>query len=240
MALAAGAKLGPYQILALIGAGGMGEVYRARDSRLGRDVAIKVPAERFSDRFEREARAVAALNHPNICTLFDVGPQYLVMGFIEGRPIAASETVEVILDWAMQIAGGLAAAHSLGIVHRDLKPGNILVTRDSRIKILDFGLATTSHPTAEDVERTLTMGLTEPGTAAGTVAYMSPEQARGQVVDTRSDLWSLGVILYEICTGHRPFDGPTTAVLFAAILDRKPASVRTWNPKVPSGMERNN
>src|SRR5580698_1040128 len=141
MPLAPGARLGPYEILNSIGAGGMGEVYKARDTRLNRTVAIKVSKESFSDRFEREARAVAALNHPNICQLYDVGPDYLVMEFVEGAPIASVDSTRKLLDIAVQIADGLAAAHAAGIIHRDLKPDNILITRDGRVKILDFGLA---------------------------------------------------------------------------------------------------
>src|SRR5499427_8928505 len=234
--LRAGSRLGPYEIVAPLGAGGMGVVYRARDSRLGRDVAIKVSAERFSDRFEREARAVASLNHPNICILHDIGPNYLVMEFVEGARIAASESPRAILDCAIQIADGLAAAHALGIVHRDLKPANILVTPDSRVKILDFGLATS--PSVGDDEITHTMSITHPGTAVGTIAYMSPEQARGQMIDARSDLWTLGVILYEITAGSRPFQGPTAAVIFAEILGKTPEPVRKRNPKIPVELER--
>jgi serine/threonine protein kinase len=145
MTLAAGTKLGPYEILAPIGAGGMGEVYRARDTRLGREVAIKVSPEQFSERFQREARAIAALNHPNICQFYDVGPNYLVMEYVEGTPIAPVDGARKLLDLAVQIADGLAAAHAANIVHRDLKPDNILVTRDGRVKILDFGLETGAH-----------------------------------------------------------------------------------------------
>src|ERR1700733_4999790 len=141
MSLESGARLGPYEILSRIGAGGMGEVYQARDTRLPRTVAIKVSKEAFSQRFEREARAVAALNHPNICQLYDVGPDYLVMEFVEGAPIAPPDASRKLLDIAVQIADGLAAAHAAGIIHRDLKPDNILITRDGRVKILDFGLA---------------------------------------------------------------------------------------------------
>ncbi len=195
MPLSAGDKLGPYEIIAPIGKGGMGEVYRAHDSRTGRDVAVKISAERFSERFDREVRAVAALNHPNICHLYDVGASpsgfgYLVMELVDGAPIAPTDDVPV-LDLGVQIADGLKAAHAVGIVHRDLKPGNILVTRDGRVKILDFGLAT-SAPSTPDATLTI---LTDPGTTVGTVAYMPPEQARGQAVDARSDLWSLGVVL---------------------------------------------
>src|SRR5579862_6683009 len=175
MSLSAGTLLGPYEILALIGAGGMGQVYKGRDTRLGRIVAVKVADGKFSERFEREARAVAALNHPNICQLYDVGPNYLVMEFVDGAPIAATGDVQTLLDLAMQIADGVAAAHALAIVHRDLKPANILVTRDGRVKILDFGLAISvaQAPPAE-AGATVTMGPTDPGTTVGTVAYMSP------------------------------------------------------------------
>src|SRR5215831_18674081 len=141
MALAVGAKLGPYEILAPIGAGGMGRVYKARDMRLGRVVAVKVSDEKFTERFDREARAVAALNHPNICTLHDVGPNYLVMEFVDGVPIASTGNFPALLDLAIQTVEGVAAAHALGLVHRDLKPANILITREQRVKILDFGLA---------------------------------------------------------------------------------------------------
>src|SRR4051795_2243696 len=177
MPLAPGASRGPYEILNPIGAGGMGEVYKARDKRLDRTVAIKVSKEAFSERFEREARAVAALNHPNICQLYDVGPEYLVMEFVEGTPIASVDTTRKLLDIAMQIADGLAAAHGAGIVHRDLKPDNILITKTGRLKILDFGLAKQSATTAA---ATQAFTVTQPGAVMGTVAYMSPEQARGQ------------------------------------------------------------
>ena len=238
MALAAGAKLGPYEILAPIGAGGMGRVYRARDTRLGRVVAVKISDEKFTERFDREARAVAALNHPNICTLYDVGPDYLVMELVDGAPIAATKDFPTLLDLAIQTADGVAAAHALGIVHRDLKPANIFVTRQQRVKILDFGLATEAPRSVADAASTLTMGVTGPGIIVGTVSYMSPEQARGQLVDARSDLWSLGVVLYEITTGCRPFAGPTAADTFAEILKQTPVSVRRWNPAIPPDWER--
>jgi tetratricopeptide (TPR) repeat protein/predicted Ser/Thr protein kinase len=247
MALSPGDKLGPYEVLALIGKGGMGEVYKARDTRLDRIVAVKVSRAEFSQRFEREARAVAALNHPNICQLYDVGPNYLVMEFIEGPPIAPTGDLPTLLDQAMQMADGLTAAHARGITHRDLKPGNILVTRDAtregRVKILDFGLAQVGpdrggDPNAADAEATLPVSLTEPGTTFGTVAYMSPEQARGQKVDARSDLWSLGVILYETATRVRPFQGPTATVILEALLTREPVPVRERNPNIPAALER--
>src|SRR5579863_9792631 len=181
MPLASGSRLGPYEILNPIGAGGMGEVYKARDTRLDRTVAIKLSKEAFSERFEREARSVAALNHPNICQLYDVGPDYLVMELVDGTPIAPVDTTRKLLDIAVQIADGLAAAHSAGIIHRDLKPDNILITRDGRVKILDFGLAKIAHSDIGAADATCTIdsgerALTDPGTTVGTVAYMSPEQ----------------------------------------------------------------
>src|SRR5687767_10697154 len=180
MPLQRGERVGPFEILEPIGAGGMGEVYSARDTRLGRTVAIKISQERFSDRFEREARAISTLNHPNICQLYDVGTNYLVMELIDGAPVALDrfrDAVRKLLDYAAQMADGLAAAHAAGIVHRDLKPDNILVTRDGRVKILDFGLATELRAASPE-DATLTAGGTAPGTVVGTVNYMSPEQAR--------------------------------------------------------------
>ena len=237
MPLNSGVRLGPYEIFASIGAGGMGEVYKARDTRLDRVVAVKVSSEQFSERFEREARAIAALNHPNICTLYDVGPNYLVMEYVEGKPLDPPPSPEQVLHYALQIADGLTAAHAKGIVHRDLKPGNILVSPEGRIKILDFGLATVqASPTATD--STVTHPLTHPGTAVGTVAYMSPEQARGEPVDARCDLWSFGVILYELLTGARPFEGTTQAVIFEGILSKTPVPPAARNPKIPAGWER--
>src|SRR5258707_1701080 len=224
MALAVGAKLGPYQILALIGAGGMGEVYRARDSRLGRDVAIKVSQERFSDRFEREARAVAALNHPNICTLYDVGPNYRVMEVIEGESPKGPLPLEKALGIARQVADALDAAHEKGIVHRDLKPGNIKIKPDGTVKVLDFGLAKTVEPTSGDPESspTMTMSPTRSGMIMGTAPYMSPERARGKTVDKRADIWAFGVVLYELVTGRRPFQGEDVTDLFASVMKDKP------------------
>ena len=169
-----GARLGPYDILEPIGAGGMGQVYKARDTRLDRLVAIKQSTTEFSDRFEREARAAAALNHPNICQLYDVGPDYLVMEFLEGRPLAPVDGTRKLLDLAVQIADGIAAAHAAGIIHRDLKPDNILVTPDGRVKILDFGIAKAIAGDAGD-QRTRA-SLTGAGTAIGTVHYMSPSR----------------------------------------------------------------
>jgi tetratricopeptide (TPR) repeat protein len=237
MSLAAGTRLGPYEVLALVGSGGMGDVYRARDTRLDRLVAVKVAREQFSERFDREARAVAALSHPNICHLYDVGPNHLVMEYVEGAPVAPVGDPHAALDLAIQIADGLAAAHDAGIVHRDLKPGNILVARDGRVKILDFGLALLA-PAAARAGTAPTMAATDAGTTVGTVAYMSPEQARGELVDHRSDLWSVGVVLYEIVTGKRPFDGATPPLVFDAILNRAPIPVVRWAPAAPPELGR--
>ena len=230
MSLARGARLGPYEILNPIGAGGMGEVYKARDTRLDRTVAIKVSKEAFSERFEREARAVAALNHPNICQLYDVGPDYLVMEFVEGAPIASVDSTRKLLDIAVQIADGLAAAHAAGIVHRDLKPDNILITRDGRVKILDFGLAKTVAAERADDDATRAITRTEAGATLGTIAYMSPEQARGSPdLTAQSDQYSFGLVLYELATGRRAFRRDSAAEIMTAIIredaDPLPATV---------------
>jgi serine/threonine protein kinase len=213
MPQAVGERLGPYEIVAQIGAGGMGEVWKARDTRLHRIVAIKFSQDQFSERFEREARAVAALNHPNICQLYDVGPNYLVMEYVEGTPIAPADGPRKLLDIAVQIADGLSAAHAANIVHRDLKPDNILVARDGRVKILDFGLAKAAAPAQDDAT------ATDPGTVIGTVAYMSPEQASGRGnVGAASDQFSLGLVLYELAAGKRAFQRATGAETMTAII----------------------
>jgi len=226
MSLAAGTTLGPYEILAPIGAGGMGEVYRARDTRLNRDVAIKVSQERFSDRFEREARAVAALNHPNICHLYDVGPNYLVMELIEGQSPKGPLPLEKALEYARQIADALEAAHEKGIVHRDLKPANIKITPEDKVKVLDFGLAKTIQSDGQSYSSedspTFTINLTQAGVILGTAAYMSPEQARGKTVDKRADIWSFGVVLHELLTGHRPFQGEDLSETLASVMKDQP------------------
>src|SRR5271170_129212 len=194
MPLSAGTKLGPYEIVALIGSGGMGEVWKARDTRLGRIVAIKVLNGAHSERFEQEARAIAALNHPHICTLHDVGPDYLVMEYVQGAPLSGPMPVEEAVRLALQIASALEAAHEKGITHRDLKPANILVTANGA-KLLDFGLAKVSE--AKDASITHTMA----GTILGTAGYMSPEQAEGKPADARSDVFSFGAVLYEMLSG---------------------------------------
>jgi serine/threonine protein kinase len=206
MALTAGDKLGPYEILAPIGAGGMGEVWKARDTRLDRIVAIKTSSEKFSERFDREARAIAALNHPNICQIYDVGPDYIVMEYVKGTEIKGPLPLDLALKAAVQLAGALEAAHRKSITHRDLKPANILTTK-SGLKVLDFGLAKfdVSKPAPNDA--TQTRALTEEGTIVGTLQYMSPEQLQGKPTDARSDIFSFGCVLYEILTGKRAFRG---------------------------------
>jgi serine/threonine protein kinase len=216
----------------------MGEVYAARDTRLDRRVAIKISKEQFSERFAQEARTAAALNHPHICQLYDVGPNYLVMELVEGAPIGPVSEVPRLLDLATQIADGLAAAHAAGIVHRDIKPSNLLVTSTGQVKILDFGLATLTPSANAASAVTHEAVVTAPGTMVGTAAYMSPEQARGEPLDARTDLWSLGVVLYEMATATRPFNGPTAAVVFEELLSRRPTPVRQRNPKIPAGLER--
>ena len=235
MALAVGAKLGPYEILAAIGKGGMGEVWKARDTRLDRIVAVKFCAAEFSERFGREAKAIAALNHSNICQIYDVGPDYIVMEYVEGAPVAPVDEPRKLLDIAVQMSDGLAAAHAAGIIHRDLKPDNVLITRNGRVKILDFGLAKAAHReiSSDDATRTIYPGervLTDPGTTVGTVAYMSPEQARGQTnLTAQSDQFSLGLVLYELAAGKRAFRRGTKAETMTAIIredaDRLPATV---------------
>src|SRR5712691_10609771 len=224
MPLSVGDKLGPYEILALIGKGGMGEVYRAHDPRLNRDVAIKSSAAQFSERFEREAKAIAALNHPNICQIYDVGPNYLVMEFIEGEAPKGPIPLEEALRIARQIADALEAAHEKGITHRDLKPGNIKVKPDGTVKVLDFGLAKIHAGPALSGENspTLTIGMTQAGMILGTAAYMSPEQARGKEVDKRTDIWAFGAVLYELLAGKRAFAGETVSDTLSAVLAKEP------------------
>jgi serine/threonine-protein kinase len=228
MPLTPGTRLGPYEITAPLGAGGMGEVYKARDTRLNRLVAVKVSNEQFSERFESEAHAVAALNHSNICTLHDVGPNYLVMEYIEGTPLQGPLPVEQALKYAIQICDALDAAHKKGIIHRDLKPANILVTKTG-VKLLDFGLAKTVRGAKPPDERTLTMALTAKNEIVGTLYYMSPEQLQAQAtgleVDARSDIFSFGLVLYEMLAGKRAFEGATPASVIAAIMERPAPSV---------------
>src|SRR5215472_17391443 len=237
MPLAPGDKLGPYEILAPIGAGGMGDVYKARDTRLDRIVAVKVSKEQFTERFTREARAIAALNHPNVCHLYDVGPDYIVLEYVEGATLAGPLNLAEAMPVILQLIDGIEAAHDKNIIHRDLKPANIKITTDGVVKILDFGLAKAMDPPREESgtenSPTLTVSVTHAGMILGTVGFMSPEQAKGKTVDKRSDIWSFGVILYELLTGKRPFQGESATEILGAILHTEP----DWNP-VPARMRK--
>jgi serine/threonine protein kinase/tetratricopeptide (TPR) repeat protein len=254
--LAPGTKLGPYEIIAAIGAGGMGEVYRARDSRLSRDVAIKVlpavlagDAERLA-RFEREAKTVAALNHPNIVTLHSIeeanGMRFLTMELVEGQNLAALVVpaglpLKRLLDLAIPMADALAAAHERGAVHRDLKPANVMVSREGRVKVLDFGLAkmaTTDVAPDQTQAMTIEAPLSAVGQVMGTVPYMAPEQVRGEAVDARTDIFSMGILLYELATGRRPFAGPTQADVSSAILRDAPELVSATRADLPADIDR--
>ena len=223
-----GDRIGPYEILGLIGKGGMGEVYRARDPRLNRDVAIKVSNAQFTERFSREARAIAALNHTNICHLYDVGPDYLVMEYVEGQDLRGPMDFADALPIIQQLIDGIEAAHEKNIVHRDLKPANIKITPEGVVKILDFGLAKAMEPVSASSDGnpenspTLTMGATAAGTILGTAAYMAPEQAKGKTADKRSDIWSFGVIVYEVLTGKRLFQGESAVEILSGVLNKEP------------------
>jgi Tol biopolymer transport system component/tRNA A-37 threonylcarbamoyl transferase component Bud32 len=226
MPLSAGDKLGPYEILSAIGAGGMGEVWKARDTRLNRTVAIKTSKLEFNERFEREARAVAALNHPHICQLYDVGPNYLVMEYIDGKALKGPLPLEQALGIGIQLADALDAAHKRGITHRDLKPANALLTK-SGVKVLDFGLARIEQRKTIGVDdATLTHSITEQGAILGTLQYMAPEQLQAKEdVDSRADIFSFGCVMYEMLTGKRAFEGANAASVIAAILERPAPSV---------------
>jgi eukaryotic-like serine/threonine-protein kinase len=251
MTFPVGTRLGPYEVVASVGAGGMGEVYRARDVRLGREVAVKtLPALAASDperraRFEQEARSASALNHPNIITVLDIGDadgtSYIAMEYVEGRTVrellaAGPLSVRKVLDIAVQAAEGLGKAHSAGIVHRDLKPDNLMVSKDGFVKILDFGLAKLVNPLPEELTNlpTVAKPATHPGAVMGTVGYMSPEQASGHTVDFRTDQFSLGTILYEMATGIRPFQRKTSAETLAAIIREDPEDVAKLSPRTPA------
>src|SRR6266567_4973979 len=256
MVISPDTRLGRYEIRSQLGAGGMGEVYLARDPKINRDVAIKVlPAAFSSDserlrRFEQEAQAAGALNHPNILSIYDVdtydGSPYVVSELLEGETLrgqlnGTALSVRKAIDFALQIAHGLAAAHDKGIVHRDLKPENLFVTKDGRVKILDFGIAKLieprdgSEPHTDLPTRKLN---TDPGTVMGTVGYMSPEQVRGQRVDHRSDIFSLGVILYEMLSGKRAFRGDSAIETLNAILKEGPPDLSESNSQINPALER--
>ena len=257
MALAQGAKLGPYEIQSPLGAGGMGEVYRARDTRLDRTVAIKILPEHLSSnaeakqRFEREARAISSLNHPNICTLYDVGHQdgidYLVMEFLEGKTLAdrlakGPMPPEQVLKYGIEICEGLEKAHKTGVIHRDLKPGNVMLTKTGA-KLMDFGLAkpsSQSHAPASGLTLTSPVAsrpLTQEGMVVGTFQYMSPEQIEGKEADARSDIFALGAVLYEMATGKGAFEGKSTTSVIAAILERNPPPISAVQPMFPRALD---
>src|SRR5271170_4835963 len=247
MPLSSGSKLGPYEIQCPLGAGGMGEVYRARDTRLGRDVALKIIPESFAHepdrlrRFEQEARAVAALNHPNILAIHDIGQHdgspFLVSELLEGESLRATLDRGALpqrktIEYGVQIAHGLAAAHEKGIIHRDLKPENIFITKDGRIKILDFGLAKLAQKGVDPDEPTLTASNTAAGMVMGTASYMAPEQVRGEGADPRTDIFAFGAVLYEMLSGVRAFHRDTAAETMTAVLKDDPPEL-TGQPPNP-------
>jgi len=227
MPFSVGDRVGPYEILVPIGTGGMGEVWKARDTRLGRVVAIKRLKGPHGERFEQEARAVAALNHPNICQIFDVGPDYLVLEHIEGKPLKGPVPVLEAVRLAIQIASALEEAHGRGILHRDLKPGNVLVTTKGTAKLLDFGLAKFAATPDSDITKTIE------GTLIGTAAYMAPEQAQGKPLDERSDIFSFGAVLYELVSGDRAFSGSSMVDVLSAVVRDEPRPLQS-----SSGMAR--
>ncbi len=255
MTLLPGTKLGPYEISAPLGTGGMGEVYRARDTRLERTVAIKIlPAQFSSDpvrkqRFEREARTISTLNHPHICVLYDVGSQdgvdYLVMECVEGETLAkrlekGPLPLEQVLNFGMQIADALATAHRSGVIHRDLKPGNIMLTATGA-KLLDFGLAKPAAPLTSVATMTAAVTqsspMTEQGAIVGTFQYMSPEQVEAKELDGRSDIFSLGGVLCEMLTGQKAFQGKSQLIAASAILEKEPAPISTLKPMTPPALD---
>src|ERR1700681_1485412 len=257
MPILPGRRLGPYEILSSIGVGGMGEVYKARDTRLNRIVAIKVLPTHLADRselrerFEREAKTMASLNHPHICTLFDIGQQdgidYLVMEYIEGETLAqrllkGSLPLEQVLQYAIEVADALDKAHRKGVTHRDLKPGNIMLTK-SGTKLLDFGLAKLKQevaPANVQLSQLPTMNdpLTAQGTILGTLQYMAPEQVEGKEVDARTDIFAFGAVVYEMATGKKCFEGKSQASLIVAILEREPPAMSSLQPMTPPALDR--
>src|SRR5262245_2868336 len=254
MPLAVGARLGPYEILSALGAGGMGEVYRARDTKLKRDVALKVLPQAFAQdpgrlaRFQREAELLATLNHPNVAAIFSIeeagGAQFITMELVEGctldqmTPTGAVSAAQ-LFDIAIALADALSAAHRKHIIHRDLKPGNVMMTDDGRVKVLDFGLARAVDPDPAHPEDEVThLGLTQTGIIVGTVPYMSPEQIEAKPLDHRTDLFSLGVILYELATGERPFRGDSSPALMSSILKDRPRPIEERRPDIPDAVSR--
>src|ERR1700740_76769 len=256
MAILSGKRFGPYEILSAIGAGGMGEVYRARDTRLERVVAVKILPDHLSDRselrerFEREARTIASLNHPHICTLFDIGQQdgtdYLVMEYLEGETLAQRLAkgplpLEQVLRYAIEISDALDKAHCKGVTHRDLKPGNIMLTKTGT-KLLDFGLAKLKQevaPTNVQLSQLPTAGdpLTAQGSIVGTLQYMAPEQLEGKEVDARTDIFAFGTIVYEMATGKKAFEGKSQASLIAKILETDPPPISSLQPMTPPALD---
>src|SRR6202790_594731 len=256
MPLSAGTKLGPYEVLSAIGAGGMGEVYKARDTRLDRTVAIKVLPTHLADRaelrerFEREAKTIASLNHPHICTLYDTGHQdgvdFLVMEYIEGETLAqrlqrGALPIQQVLQYAIEISDALDKAHRKGITHRDLKPGNIMLTK-SGTKLLDFGLAKLAQEavpvTPASQLPTMKSAVTAEGTILGTLQYMAPEQVEANEVDARTDIFAFGAVVYEMATGKKAFEGKTQASLIAKILETDPPPISSLQPMTPPALDR--
>src|SRR6202790_1065308 len=256
MPLSAGTKLGPYEVLSAIGAGGMGEVYKARDTRLDRIVAIKVLPSHLADRselrerFEREAKTIASLNHPHICTLYDTGHQdgidFLVMEYLEGETLARRLVkgplpLDQVLQYSIEIADALDKAHRKGITHRDLKPGNVMLTK-SGTKLLDFGLAKLKQEAAPATPvsqlPTMTKAITGEGTILGTLQYMAPEQLEGGEVDSRTDIFAFGAVVYEMATGKRSFEGKSQASLIAKILETDPPPMSSLQPMTPPALDR--
>src|SRR5437016_4620488 len=254
MPIAIGSRLGPYEIVSTLGAGGMGEVYRARDPRIGREVAIKVLPESLANdsdrlrRFEQEARATGTLNHPNLLVVFDFGKHdnspFIVSELLDGSTLrdllgAGRLPLRKVLDYSVQIASGLAAAHEKGVVHRDLKPENIFITRDDRVKLLDFGLAKLAIAEGSPKSKAETEQRgTSPGMVVGTAGYMSPEQVRGAAVDHRSDIFSLGVVLYEMLTGSKAFHGDSLVELMNAILKEDAPEFSDDDRRIPASVEK--
>ena len=254
MTLSSGSRLGPYEIVSLLGSGGMGEVYRARDARLNRDVAVKLLPAAFTEdldrlhRFELEARAAGAVNHPNVLAIYDVGTAegvpYVVSELLEGETLrqtlqGGKPPTHKAAEWAAEIARGLAAAHDKGVVHRDLKPDNLIVTSDGRVKIIDFGLAkVTPAAPAAGLEGSAVTGATVPGTVLGTVGYMSPEQVRGEPADHRSDFFSFGAVFYEMLSGRRAFEGSNASETMAEILRDDPPALSKTGSVVSPGLDR--